>query len=40
MLSLKSLIDIKRVQPIWQWDKDEFSGENGTRDRNVEIIDV
>lgn len=29
MLSLKCLVDIKRVQPIWQLYKDEFSGENG-----------
>lgn len=40
MLSLMCLTDIKRVQPIWQLDKEEVSGENGTRRGNVEVSDV
>lgn len=40
MLSLKCLIDIKGVQPSWQLDKDELSGESGSRDSNVEVADT
>lgn len=40
MLSLKCLTHIKRVQPRWCLDKDELSGENGARDRNVEVTDI